>query len=139
MRTLSWKLTLCSMGMMLCMWLAVGVVLVWSTAHEIMDGSMDLAQAQVQEYSHDSYLQTYYTNRKTGFNRWWLENGCEMQIDFLFPRTNREAHARYLQYNLFSNLTLTPSSKQNLSRSEKIKIYHKKIPPLKYTTVDFLF
>ena len=58
MRTLSWKLTLCSMGMMLCMWLAVGVVLVWSTAHEIMDGSMDLAQAQVQEYSHDSYLQS---------------------------------------------------------------------------------
>ena len=41
--------------------------------------------------------------------------------------------------NLFPNLTLTPSSKQNLSRSEKIKIYHKKIPPLKYTTVDFLF
>lgn len=107
MRTLSGKLTLCSMGMMLCMWLAVGVVLVWSTAHEIMDGSMDLAQAQVQEYSHDSYLQTYYTNRKTGFDRWWLENGCEMQIDFLFPRTNREAHARYLQYNLFSNLTTT--------------------------------
>ncbi len=107
LQTLSGKLTLCSIAMMLCMWLAVGAVLVWSTAHEIMEGSMDLARAQAQEYSHDSYLQTYYTNRKTGFDRWWMENGCEMQIDFLFPRTNREAHSRYLQYNLFSQLTTT--------------------------------
>ncbi len=107
LQTLSGKLTLCSIAMMLVMWLAVGAVLVWSTANEIMEGSMDLARAQAQEYSHDSYLQTYYTNRKTGFDRWWMENGCEMQIDFLFPRTNREAHSRYLQYNLFSQLTTT--------------------------------
>mgnify|MGYP006893156708 CR=1 FL=1 len=34
--SLSWKLTLCSILMMLLMWAAVGVVLVLNTAEEIM-------------------------------------------------------------------------------------------------------
>ena len=110
LQTLSGKLTLCSIAMMLVMWLAVGAVLVWSTANEIMEGSMDLARAQAQEYSHDSYLQTYYTSEALGFDQQWLENSCEMGIDFLFPRTNREAHARYLQYNLFTKFTVSPEN-----------------------------
>lgn len=106
-RTLSGKLTLFSVAMVLTMWFAVGIVLVLNTAREIMDSSMDLAQAQAQKYSHDSYLQTYYTSRKTGFDRWWMENGSDMQIDFLFPQTNQDTHSRYLQYNLSTQLNTT--------------------------------
>ena len=106
-RKLSGKLTLFSLAMVLTMWFAVGIVLVLNTAREIMDSSMDLAQAQAEKYSHDSYLQTYYTSRKTGFDRWWMENGCDMQIDFLFPQTNQDTRSRYLQYNLSTQLTTT--------------------------------
>lgn len=42
--SLSWKLTLCSMLMMLLMWAAVGVVLVLNTAEEIMEAQDDEAQ-----------------------------------------------------------------------------------------------
>lgn len=90
LQTLSGKLTLCSIATMLVMWLAVGAVLVWSTANEIMEGSADLARAQVQEYSHDSYLQTCYAGLARGLDSQWMDSGCEMWIDFLFPRTNRE-------------------------------------------------
>ena len=50
--SLSWKLTLCSILMMLLMWAAVGVVLVLNTAEEIMAAQDDEPSAvRIWSYS----------------------------------------------------------------------------------------
>lgn len=104
LQTLSGKLTLCSIAMMLCMWLAVGIVLVLNTANEIMEGSMDLARIQAQKYRFDSYMQTNYSLQALDMENWWINHGCEIQHSFLFPRANSDASSRYLQYNLSAKL-----------------------------------
>ena len=105
--SLSFKLALTTIGMLLVMWLAVGAVLVLSTAHEIMDNSYDAAQAKSQEYRYDSYMQAYQGSQDASLDIWWLEHGCELQFDFLFPRTNSEPNSRYIQYNLAARLNDT--------------------------------
>ncbi len=97
--SLSFKLTLCSIAMMLVMWLAVGTVLVVSTANEIIEGARSTAQSKAQEYRYDSYMMAYSVHDVEQGN-WWLEHGCEIQFDFLFPRINTLQDTRYIQYNL---------------------------------------
>ena len=61
--SLSWKLTLCSMLMMLLMWAAVGVVLVLNTAEEIMEAQDDEAQRRadlVIQYGDVDMIGYYY-------------------------------------------------------------------------------
>ena len=61
--SLSWKLTLCSILMMLLMWAAVGVVLVLNTAEEIMAAQDDEAQRRadlVIQYGDVDTIGYYY-------------------------------------------------------------------------------
>ena len=105
--SLSFKLALATIGLLLVMWLAVGTVLVISTAREIMDNSYVAAQAKAQEYRYDSYMQAYRGAQDPSQDNWWLEHGCEIQFDFLFPRTNLDPNSRCIQYNLAAGLNDT--------------------------------
>ena len=96
MRTLSGKLTLCSMGMMLCMWLAVGVVLVLYTAGKIIDQGYDKAVALAYQYRYDSFLQAYDPTLE---DDWWIEHALEQVNEFVDPAMNRSPSSTYLQYN----------------------------------------
>mgnify|MGYP003059402285 CR=1 FL=1 len=71
--SLSWKLTLCSMLMMLLMWAAVGVVLVLNTAEEIMEAQDDEAQRRadlVIQYGDVDMIGYYY---RLGQGDHWIE------------------------------------------------------------------
>ena len=94
MRTLSGKLTFCSMGMMLSMWLAVGVVLVWSTANEIMYQGYDKAVALTYQYRYDSFLQAYDPTLEDDS---WMEHALEQVNEFVDPAMNRSPSSTYLQ------------------------------------------
>lgn len=96
MRTLSWKLTLCSMGMMLCMWLAVGVVLVFYTAGKIIDQGYDKAVSLTYQYRYDSFLQAYDPTLE---DDWWIEHALEQVNEFVDPAMNWGPSSPYLQYN----------------------------------------
>lgn len=96
LQTLSGKLTLCSIAMMLVMWLAVGAVLVVYTAGEIMDQGYDKAVALANQYRYDSFLQAYDPNSE---DDWWLEHALTQLNEFVYPAMNRAYPSTYLQYN----------------------------------------
>ena len=98
-RTLSGKLALTTMAMLLAMWLAVGAVLVVSTAREIIDGGYEKAASLVTDYRHDSYLQAYDPYKPYGREDWWIQHALEGINRFLVPTMNSGLPTRYLQYN----------------------------------------
>ena len=57
--SLSFQLALTTIGMLLVLWLAVGGVLVLSTAREILDNGQHLADSRLNLYRSDSYLQSF--------------------------------------------------------------------------------
>ena len=86
--SLSWKLTLCSMLMMLLMWAAVGVVLVLNTAEEIMEAQDDEAQRRadlVIQYG-DVDMIGYYSRLGQGDH--WIEESGRRRGEVLFPTEN---------------------------------------------------
>ena len=98
-RTLSGKLALTTMVMLLGMWLAVGAVLVVSTAREIIDGGYEKAASLVTDYRYNSYLQVYDPYDPYGKEDWWLQHALEGIDRFLVPTMNSSLPSRYLQYN----------------------------------------
>ena len=98
-RTLSGKLALTTMAMLLAMWLAVGAVLVVSTAREIIDGGYEKAASLVTDYRNDSYLQAYDPYEPYGREDWWIQHALEGINRFLAPTMNSGLPTRYLQYN----------------------------------------
>ena len=69
--SLSFKLALTTVGMLLVLWLTVGTVLVLSTAQEIIDNGPPLADSRLNLYRSDSYLQTF--DPQTLDDSWVLE------------------------------------------------------------------
>lgn len=98
-RSLSGKLALTTMAMLLAMWLAVGAVLVVSTAREIIDGGYEKAASLVTDYRNDSYLQAYDPYEPYGREDWWIQHALEGINRFLAPTMNSGLPTRYLQYN----------------------------------------
>ncbi|OUQ80664.1 HAMP domain-containing sensor histidine kinase [Flavonifractor sp. An100] len=95
-RSLSGKLALTTMAMLLAMWLAVGTVLVVSTAREIIDGGYEKATSLVNDYRYDSYLRAYTPAQE---DDWWIQHALEGYNRFLTPVMNSGLPTRYLQYN----------------------------------------
>jgi signal transduction histidine kinase len=98
--SLSWKLTLCSILMMLLMWAAVGVVLVLNTAEEIMAAQDDEAQRQaelVTAYGDVDVIGSYYRLHQGDH---WIEEAGQRRSEVLFPKANSSWHSRYSQYTV---------------------------------------
>lgn len=95
-RSLSGKLALTTMAMLLAMWVAVGTVLVVSTAREIIDGGYEKATSLVNDYRYDSYLHAYTPSQE---DDWWIQHALETYNRFLTPVMNSGLPTRYLQYN----------------------------------------
>lgn len=76
-RTLSGKLALTTMVMLLGMWLAVGAVLVVSTAREIIDGGYEKAASLVTDYRYNSYLQAYDPYDPYSKEDWWIQHALK--------------------------------------------------------------
>ena len=86
--SLSWKLTLCSILMMLLMWAAVGVVLVLNTAEEIMAAQDDEAQRRADLVIQYGDVDTigYYYRLDQGDH--WIEEAGQRRSEVLFPEEN---------------------------------------------------
>ncbi len=97
--SLSWKLTLWAAAMSLALWLAVGAVLVLSTAGEIRSSLDPAAQALALEYREDGYLQALDGYQSSGITGDWLDHAVQLNSRLLFPSANREPGGRYLQYS----------------------------------------
>jgi len=98
--SLSWKLTLCSILMMLLMWAAVGVVLVLNTAEEIMAAQDDEAQRRadlVIQYGDVDMIGYYY---RLGQGDHWIEESGRRRGEVLFPTENSSWPSRYSQYTV---------------------------------------
>lgn len=105
---LSWKLTLCSILMMLLMWTAVGAVLVMSTAEEIMEAQDDEAQRRadmVMQYGGVDTIGYYYRldqgdhwieEARTAAQRSAVSRGKQQLAQPLFPVHGHPAHQRGL-------------------------------------------
>ena len=97
---LSWKLTLCSILMMLLMWAAAGVVLVLNTAEEIMAAQGDEAQRQadmVMKYGDVNAIGYYY---RLDQGDHWIEEAGQRRSEVLFPKENSSLASRYSQYTV---------------------------------------
>lgn len=94
--SLSFKLALATIGMLLVLWLTVGSVLVLSTAQEIIDNGPPLADSRLNLYRSDSYLQTF--DPQTLDDSWVLEaqKASSGSSQFLFY--DMYDAPRYLQY-----------------------------------------
>ena len=109
--SLSWKLTLCSMLMMLLMWAAVGVVLVLNTAEEIMEAQDDEAQrraALVIQYGDVDMIGYYY---RLGQGDHWIEESGRRRGEVLFPTENSSWPSRYSQYTVIRPISADHDSK----------------------------
>ena len=109
--SLSWKLTLCSMLMMLLMWAAVGVVLVLNTAEEIMEAQDDEAQRRadlVIQYGDVDMIGYYY---RLGQGDHWIEESGRRRGEVLFPTENSSWPSRYSQYTVIRPISADPDSK----------------------------
>ena len=97
---LSWKLTLCSILMMLLMWTAVGAVLVMSTAEEIMEAQDDEAQRRADMVMQYGGVDTigYYYRLDQGDH--WIEEAGQRRSEVLFPEENSSWPSRYSQYTV---------------------------------------
>lgn len=97
---LSWKLTLCSILMMLLMWTAVGAVLVMSTAEEIMEAQDDEAQRRADMVMQYGGVDTigYYYRLDQGDH--WIEEAGQWRSEVLFPEENSSWPSRYSQYTV---------------------------------------
>lgn len=98
--SLSWKLTLCSILMMLLMWAAVGVVLVLNTAEEIMAAQDDEAQRRADLVIQYGDVDTigYYYRLDQGDH--WIEEAGQRRSEVLFPEENSSWPSRYSQYTV---------------------------------------
>ena len=109
--SLSWKLTLCSMLMMLLMWAAVGVVLVLNTAEEIMEAQDDEAQRRadlVIQYGDVDMIGYYY---RLGQGDHWIEESGRRRGEVLFPTENSSWPSRYSQYTVIRPISADHDSK----------------------------
>ena len=109
--SLSWKLTLCSILMMLLMWAAVGVVLVLNTAEEIMAAQDDEAQRRadlVIQYG-DVDMIGYYYRLCQGYH--WIEESGRRRGEVLFPTENSSWPSRYSQYTVIRPISADHDSK----------------------------
>ena len=98
--SLSWKLTLCSILMMLLMWAAVGVVLVLNTAEEIMAAQDDEAQRRADLVIQYGDVDTigYYYRLDQGDH--WIGEAGQRRSEVLFPEENSSWPSRYSQYTV---------------------------------------
>ena len=109
--SLSWKLTLCSILMMLLMWAAVGVVLVLNTAEEIMAAQDDEAQRRadlVIQYGDVDMIGYYY---RLGQGDHWIEESGRRRGEVLFPTENSSWPSRYSQYTVIRPISADHDSK----------------------------
>lgn len=98
---LSWKLTLCSILMMLLMWTAVGAVLVMSTAGEIRRLAGDEAQRRadmVMQYG-GRLIRLDTTTASTRGTIGSRRPG-QRRSEVLFPEENSSWPSRYSQYTV---------------------------------------
>ena len=109
--SLSWKLTLCSILMMLLMWAAVGVVLVLNTAEEIMAAQDDEAQRRADLVIQYGGVDTigYYYRLDQGDH--WIEEAGQRRGEVLFPTENSSWPSRYSQYTVIRPISADHDSK----------------------------
>ncbi|MGI5962639.1 MAG: sensor histidine kinase [Lawsonibacter sp.] len=93
--TLSWKLSLFPIAILLIFWFAFSFILVFRTAKEIRDGAYSQAEATVLRYRFDSYFQAYEPDFR---DDWWIQHGCENSYQFLFPWQQSNTKSFYLPY-----------------------------------------
>lgn len=97
--SLSFQLALTTVGMMLSIWLTISIVLVISTARDIMDGARKQAETVCSEYRYEEHLLSYPAGSTEDDGSEWMKEGCISAYDFLFPAVNQSSDGRYTQYN----------------------------------------
>lgn len=97
--SLSFHLALTTVGMMLSIWLTISIVLVISTARDIMDGARKQAETVCSEYRYEEHLLSYPAGLTDDDGSEWMKEGCISAYDFLFPTVNQSSDGRYTQYN----------------------------------------
>jgi len=96
--TLSRKLTLFIVGLLMTIWLAFGAVLVFTTAQSILTGSYLTAIDRAEKLRTSSFLNAYPGPQDT--EDWWVQYSYQHPVDgIVYPSTNRNP-GRYTEYTL---------------------------------------